>query len=71
MDQKSIVASKEDRLSKLTTKQIDRIIDMEKIKSLLYDKKRKVKEQYFAYNQLNNPNVHSNIYKANFLAKVN
>lgn len=43
MDRKKIVPSREDRLSRLTTKQIDRIIDMEKIRSLLYDKKRRVK----------------------------
>jgi len=47
MDQKKISESREDRLSQLTTTQIDRIIDMEKIRSLLYDKKRKIKDKYF------------------------
>ena len=63
MDQKKIVPNKEDRLSKLSTQQIDRIIDMEKIRSLLYDKKRKVKERYFEYQQ-KDPNTHSNVYRA-------
>jgi hypothetical protein len=39
MDQKVIKPNEEDRLSKLTIKQIDRIIDMEKIKYALKDKK--------------------------------
>jgi hypothetical protein len=39
MDQKVIKPNEEDRLSKLTVKQIDRIIDMEKIKYALKDKK--------------------------------
>ncbi len=65
-----ILESGEDRLSELTTGQIDRIIDMEKIKSLLYDRKRKVQEAYFDYDQTN-PSAHQNIYQANFLAKIN
>jgi hypothetical protein len=47
MDQKHIKPSCEDRLSELTTGQIDRIIDMEKIRTLLYDKKVKAKEVFF------------------------
>ncbi len=70
MDQKHIVPSSEDRLSELRTKQIDRIIDMQKIRSLLYDKKRKVDDKYFEYDQ-KNPNQHSNVYQANFLARIN
>ena len=70
MDQKHIVPSKQDRLSQLTTTQIDRIIDMEKIRSLLYDKKRKISDKYFEYDQ-SNTNVHSNVYQANFLARIN
>jgi hypothetical protein len=70
MDQKKISSSREDRLSQLTTTQIDRIIDMEKIRSLLYDKKRKIKDKYFEYDQLDS-NIHSNVYQANFLAKIN
>lgn len=49
MDQKQITASCEDRLSELTTSQIDRIIAMEKIRSLLYDKKKKVEDVYFEW----------------------
>ena len=49
MDQKIILPSKEDRLSQLTTKQIDRIIDMQKIRSLLYNKKRKLNDQYVQF----------------------
>jgi hypothetical protein len=41
MDQKRISPSCEDRLSELTTGQIDRIIDMERIRTLLNDKKHK------------------------------
>jgi hypothetical protein len=70
MDQKVILDSGEDRLSELTTGQIDRIIDMEKIKSLLYDRKRKVQDAYFEFDEAN-PCVHQNIYQANFLAKIN
>jgi hypothetical protein len=70
MDQKAVRASGEDRLSELTTGQIDRIIDMEKIKSLLYDRKRRVQEAYFHFDD-SHPNLHQNIYQANFLAKVN
>jgi hypothetical protein len=70
MNQKVILDSGEDRLSELTTGQIDRIIDMEKIKSLLYDRKRKVKDAYFEFDD-KNPNLHSNIYQANFLARIN
>ena len=70
MDQKNIIPSKEDRLSQLTTTQIDRIIDMEKIRSLLYDKKRKISDKYFEYED-GNPNTHSNVYQANFIAKIN
>jgi hypothetical protein len=47
MDQKHVNPSCEDRLSELTTGQIDRIIDMEKIRTLLNDKKVKAKEVYF------------------------
>jgi hypothetical protein len=49
MDQKTILPSKEDRLSQLTTKQIDRIIDMQKIRSLLYNKKRKLNDQFIQF----------------------
>lgn len=70
MNQKVILASGEDRLSELTTGQIDRIIDMEKIKSLLYDRKRKVKDAYFHFDD-HNPNMHPNVYQANFLARIN
>lgn len=70
MDQKKVSPSCEDRLSELTTGQIDRIIDMEKIRSLLYDKKQKSKELYFEYDA-NLPNTHPNVYQANFLAKIN
>ena len=70
MDQKKISESREDRLSQLTTTQIDRIIDMEKIRSLLYDKKRKIKDKYFYYDQLDST-THSNIYQANFLSRIN
>lgn len=70
MDQKKISESREDRLSQLTTTQIDRIIDMEKIRSLLYDKKRKIKDKYFQYDQLDST-THSNIYQANFLSRIN
>ncbi len=41
LDQKTISPCCEDRLSELTTKQIDRIIDMEKIKNILNDNKNK------------------------------
>ena len=47
MDQKRVGPSCEDRLSELTTSQIDRIIDMEKIRSILYDKKKKKKEIFY------------------------
>jgi hypothetical protein len=70
MDQKHINPSCEDRLSELTTGQIDRIIDMEKIRTLLNDKKVKAKEVYFDYD-VTNPNTHPHIYEANFLAKIN
>jgi hypothetical protein len=70
MDQKKITPSREDRLSQLTTTQIDRIIDMEKIRGLLYDKKRRIRDTYFEYDQAD-PNAHSNVYQANFLAKIN
>lgn len=43
MDQKTIRPSCEDRLSELTTSQIDRIIDMEKIRSFLNSRKKKEK----------------------------
>lgn len=43
---------------------------MEKIRSLLYDKKRKIQDKYFDYDHCDT-NVHSNIYQANFLAKIN
>lgn len=43
---------------------------MEKIRSILYDKKRQVTEHYFQYDG-SNPNIHSNIYQANFLARIN
>jgi hypothetical protein len=42
MDQKHVAASCEDRLSELTIRQIDRIIDMERIKSSISDKKHRV-----------------------------
>ncbi|MFM7857032.1 MAG: hypothetical protein ACKO96_35190, partial [Flammeovirgaceae bacterium] len=61
---------KEDRLSQLTTKQIDRIIDMQRIRCQLYNKKRKLNDQYINF-EPTNPNHHSNIYQANFLATVN
>lgn len=70
MDQKVIRPSCEDRLSELTTSQIDRIIDMEKIKSVLHDKKKKAKETYFTFTP-KNINTHANVYQANFLAKIN
>jgi len=70
MDQKHIIPSCEDRLSELTTQQIDRIIDMEKIKSVLYDKKNDTKEIYFEYDS-DNPNIHPNVFQANFIAKIN
>lgn len=70
MDQKVIGPSCEDRLSELTTSQIDRIIDMEKIRSVLNDKKRKAKETYFSFTPKNS-NSHANVYQANFLAKIN
>jgi hypothetical protein len=70
MNQKVILESGEDRLSELTTGQIDRIIDMEKIKSLLYDRKRKVQDAYFHFDDAN-PALHQNVYQANFLARIN
>ena len=70
MDQKRIGPSCEDRLSELTTNQIDRIIDMQKIRSVLNDKKRKEKEIFFQF-KTSNPNRHPHIYEANFLAKIN
>jgi hypothetical protein len=69
MDQKRISPSCEDRLSELTTGQIDRIIDMERIRTILHDKKRKKEEVYFNYQQ--QPHTHPNVYEANFLAKIN
>jgi len=70
MDQKTILPSKEDRLSQLTTKQIDRIIDMQKIRSLLYNKKRKLNDHFITF-EPKKANFHTNIYQANFLATVN
>ena len=61
MDQKHIKPSCEDRLSELTTGQIDRIIDMEKIRTLLYDKKVKAKEVFFQYDSAI-PDTHPHIY---------
>lgn len=61
MDQKHINPSCEDRLSELTTGQIDRIIDMEKIRTLLNDKKLKAKDVYFEYDTTK-PNTHPHIY---------
>jgi hypothetical protein len=46
LDQKTIKPNEEDRLCQLTTKQIDRIIDMEKIKHVLNGKKEG-KEELF------------------------
>jgi len=70
MDQKKIIPSCEDRLSELTTSQIDRIIDNEKLQNLLYSKKNKIPPIEFAHDK-SNPNTHVNIYQANFLAKIN
>jgi hypothetical protein len=70
LDQKHIVPSCEDRLSELTTRQIDRIIDMERIQSCLYEKKRKTEEVHFQFVR-DAPNLHPNVYQANFLAKIN
>lgn len=70
MDQKRINPSCEDRLSELTTGQIDRIIDMEKIRTLLNDKKLKAQEVFFDYDS-SSPNKHPHVYEANFLAKIN
>lgn len=69
MDQKRISPSCEDRLSELTTGQIDRIIDMERIRTLLHDKKRKAQEVFIEYQA--RPNSHPHVYQANFLAKIN
>lgn len=70
MDQKRINPSCEDRLSELTTGQIDRIIDMEKIRTLLNDKKLRAKEVFFEYDPAR-PDKHPHVYEANFLAKIN
>lgn len=70
MDQKTIHPSCEDRLSELTTRQIDRIIDMEKIRSVLNDKKAKISETFFNFEE-KDKRKHSNIFQANFLAKIN
>jgi hypothetical protein len=42
---------------------------MERIRTLLHDKKRKAQEVYFDYQA--KPNSHPNVYEANFLAKIN
>ena len=70
MDQKRISPSCEDRLSELTTNQIDRIIDMEKIQSSLQAKKKKEEEVFFTFKP-KNQNSHPNTYQACFLAKIN
>lgn len=70
LDQKHIVPSCEDRLSELTTRQIDRIIDMERIQSSLYEKKRRTEEVHFQFVR-ERPDLHPNVYQANFLAKIN
>ena len=76
MDQKKIVPNREDRLSQLTTKQIDRIIDNEKIKGLLYDRKRNIQDKYIdtdssKTHSKDRNEKHNNVYQANFLARVN
>ena len=70
MDQKIIKPNEEDRLSKLTIKQIDRIIDMEKIKYVLSGKKRGHQELYLD-KYVAGENKHPNVYRANFLSKIN
>lgn len=70
MDQKRISPSCEDRLSELTTGQIDRIIDMERIRTLLNDKKLKAREVTFEYD-CSRADQHPHVYEANFLAKIN
>jgi hypothetical protein len=62
MDQKQVGPSCEDRLSELTTNQIDRIIDMEKIRCILNDKKQKKKETFYELTTNKTPNRHSHIY---------
>ena len=70
MDQKRIIPSCEDRLSELTTTQIDMIIDNEKMQNLLYSNKQKIPPISFHHDK-SKPNTHSNIYQANFIAKIN
>ena len=70
MDQKRISPSSEDRLSQLTTTQIDRLIDLQKIHTSLSNKKKKMKQQFFNFKP-KTMNSHPNTYQACFLAKIN
>lgn len=67
---KQILEPSEDRLSELTTKQIDRLIEMEKIKNLLSTNKKGLKPTYIQYKDWK-PNQHPNVYQPNFIAKIN
>lgn len=54
----------------MTTRQIDRIIDMERIRCLLQDKKAKKGITYFQLDKQGN-GFHANVYEAKFIAKIN
>lgn len=70
LENKKVLNPSEDRLSELTTKQIDRLIEMEKIKSLLNDNKKGIRPTHINFIE-DGRNRHPNVYQPNFLAKIN
>ena len=67
---KKVLPGKEDRLSRLNLTQIDNLINMERIRHKLADKKKHHKEIFIERNQFKQ-DQHTNIYEAQFLARIN
>lgn len=70
LERKAILPPSEDRLSELTIKQIDRLIEMEKIKDLLHDNKKGIRPTHICSLE-KYAHRHPNVYQPNFLAKIN